>query len=320
MSLTGEVQKRAGDIREAIERIAQKNLAGLDGMPLGTKKIMGYVCAINTDGDLAGTVDVQEFNIEPGETETQGIGCHQGVLLSAIQNNEDGFLIVPQLYSDVVIVQNPFDGKEYVIMYSHAKKMQFLTHSTKTDDDGEIQIGVTEVEDFVETDDGLDKDFNELEPTKNKTLTKYTSKNIYTQITSPDDEEGFQEETTFEDRMITVGDTKISFDGECFSIITKKSISFQVGENTTIEQVDGKVTITVGDTKITEDQGSVSIETKNCTVKGTQIEVNGTQVKITGGQLTVQGQSGVDMNGPFNPIKACPFSGAPHCGSIVTGT
>lgn len=320
MSLQGEINKYSGEIKRAINQIARQGMSGPNGTPMGTEKIIGYVCAINTEGDLIGTVDVQEYNNNDDDLTFPGAGHHKGVLLSAIQNNQEGYLIVPQLFSEVVIVKNPYDGQEYVIMYSHAKKMQFLTHSTKTDDDGEIQIGVTEVEDFVETDDGLDKDFNELEPTKNKTLTKYTSKNIYTQITSPDDEEGFQEETTFEDRMITVGDTKISFDGECFSIITKKAISFKVGENTTIEQVDGKVTITVGDTKITEDQGSVSIETKNCTVKGTQIEVNGTQVKITGGQLTVQGQSGVDMNGPFNPIKACPFSGAPHCGSIVTGT
>ena len=320
MSLTGEIHKKSGEIREAVNKIAKMGLIGLDGMPIGTKKIMGYVCAINIEGDFAGTIDVQEFNYEPDEYATQGVGFHKGVFLSAIQDNTDGVLIVPQLYSEVVIVQNPYDGKEYVLMYSHAKKIQWQAHSNESDDGGEIVIGVTEVEDFVETDDGLDKDFNELEPTKNKTLTRYTSKEITTQITSPDDEEGFQESTTFEDRMIKVGDTEIYLDGENVTIKTTKLVSFKVGDNTTIQQEDGKVTITVGSTTITEEDGKVNINTQNCNVKGNQIEVNGTQVKITGGQLTVQGQSGVDMNGPFNPIKACPFSGAPHCGSIVTGT
>ena len=56
------------------------------------------------------------------------------------------------------------------------------------------------------------------------------------------------------------------------------------------------------------------------------IEVNGNatinspKVKITGGELEVTGTSNNDMSGPFNCIPTCPFSGAPHSGSKVTGT
>lgn len=296
MSLTGEINKISGDVRRAVSAIAKQGVVGLDGLPRGTKKIVGYVCAINEEGELAGTVDVQEFNYEPDEYSYQGAGHHKGVLLSAIQDNDKGYLIVPMLYSEVVIVQNPHDGHEYVLMYSHAQKIKLLTNSLKGDDDGLIELGVTEVEKFVETDDGLDKDFDELEPTKNKTSTTYTATTITDQITSPDDEEGFKQEKTVEHKIITVGNTKIIVDGQNVSIETSGKVEFKVGGSTITEQ-DGKIV-----------------------VKGDDITVNGSKVTITGGQLTTKGASNTDLNGPFNAIKACPFSGAPHCGSQVSGT
>ncbi len=303
MSLTGEINKVSGDFRRAVGQMARQGIVGLDGSPRGTKKIIGYVCAINEDGELAGTVDVQEFNYEPDEYSTPGVGHHKGVFLSAIQDNQKGYLIVPMLYSEVVIVQNPTDGHEYVLMYSHAQKIKMLTNSLKGDDDGLVEIGVTEVEKFVETDDGLDKDFDELEPTKNQTNTQYTSTSITDQIISPDDTEGFKQEKTVEHKIITVGNTKITIDGKNVSIETSGKVSFKVGSST-----------------ITEEDGKVKIETQNCEVKGNDIKVDGSTVTITGGTLKTQGASNTDLNGPFNAIKACPFSGAPHCGSQVSGT
>lgn len=259
---------------------------------------------------MAGTIDVQEFNYEPDEYPIMGTGHHEGVLLSAIQDNSDGVLIVPMLYSEVVIVQNPTDGQEYVIMYSHAKRIQMLAHSLEGEDDGVIEIGVTETEKLVETDDGLDKDYYELEPTKNKTNTKYTCTTITDQIISPDDEEGFKEEKTVEHKIITVGDTKITIDGENVMIETSGKVSFQVG-GTTITEEDGSVNIKTDKAKI---------ETSSCEIKGSDVKVDGTSVTITGGTLKTKGVSATDLNGPFNAIKVCPFSGAPHCGSSVSGT
>lgn len=303
MSLSGKINKISGDVRRAIGQIAKHEMVDLTGVPRGTRKIIGYVCAINEEGELAGTVDVQEFNYEPDEYSIQGTGHHKGVFLSAIQDNENGYLIVPMLYSEVVIVQNPIDGHEYVMMYSHAQKIKLLTNSLKSNNDGMIAIGVTEVEDFIETDDGLDKDFDELESTKNKTNTQYTATSIIDQITSPNDEEGFKQEKTVEHKIITVGDTKITIVGENVSIETSGKVSFKVGGST-----------------ITEEDGKVNIETQNCVVKGNDIKVDGKTVTITGGTLKTQGASSTDLNGPFNAIKVCPFSGAPHCGSQVSGT
>lgn len=310
MSLKGGINKYSGDVRRSISQMARQGMTGPDGAVRGTKKIIGYVCAIHEEGDLAGTIDVQEFNYEPDEYPIMGTGHHEGVLLSAIQDNSNGVLIVPMLYSEVVIVQNPTDGQEYVIMYSHAKRIQMLVHSLEGEDDGVIEIGVTETEKLVETDDGLDKDYYELEPTKNKTNTKYTCTTITDQIISPDDEEGFKEEKTVEHKIITVGDTKITIDGENVMIETSGKVSFQVG-STTITEEDGSVNIKTDKAKI---------ETSSCEIKGSDVKVDGTSVTITGGTLKTKGVAATDLNGPFNAIKVCPFSGAPHCGSSVSGT
>lgn len=313
MSILGEAHKHSPQLRDALTKIARSTMTGRDGMPLGTKKVIGYVCNIHTEGELAGTVDVQEYNCDPDEYRMEGVGHHEGVLLSAIQNNEAGYLIVPMLFSDVVLIQNPYDGQEYVIMYSHAKKMQLTTQSLKSEDDGEVKIGVTEVEDFVESPDGgQEKDYNELQPTKNAAHTTYTSKSITDKVTSPNDEKGFEETKTSAQKTIKVGDTEITIDGQNLTIKTSSLMSFQIG-NAKITQEDGKVSIEVGGTTITEDSGNVQIDTQNCQIKGSS-------VTITGGTLKVQGQSSTDLMGPFNAIKACPFSGAPHCGSTVAGT
>ena len=310
MSISHEAHKIAGDVRRAISAIAQKGTMGLDGALRGTRKIVGYVCAIHEEGELAGTIDVQEYNYEPGEYQVEGVRNHKGVLLSAIQDNSEGVLIVPMMFSEVVIVQNPTDGHEYVLMYSHAKRIQLKAHE-------DIEIGVTEVEDFIETDNGLEKDFDELEPTKNKTSTIYTATSITDQIVSPDDEVGFKEEKTVEHKVITVGNTIITIDGENVTIETSGQVAYKIGE-TTITQQDGTITLKSDDVKV---------ECTNCEVKGDNVKVDasdvnvkGTTITLTGGTLKTKGQSSTDLQGPFNSIKVCPFSGAPHCGSSVSGT
>lgn len=300
----------AGDVLRSIEQIASSSMQDNDGTVRGTKKIFGYVCAINTEGELAGTVDVQEFNYEPGEYSKPGAGHHRGVLLSAIQDNQSGFLIVPMLYSEVVIVQNSLDGTEYVIMYSHAKKMQLLISSVEDDKDSSISIGVTEVKNFVETDDGLEMDYFELEKTQNATNTTYTASSIVDNIVSPDDSKGYREERTAEHKVITVKNTTITIDGENISIETSGKVKFKIG-STTVTHQDGQINIKAD---------NVKLESTNCELKGDNVKVEGANVTITGGNLKTQGMSSADLNGPFNAVKVCPFSGAPHCGSMVSGT
>lgn len=325
MSLQGQVNKISGDFRRAVESMAMARLTGPDGAVRGTRKIVGYVCNIHEDGDLKGTIDVQEYNFEAGEYKNyEGARHHEGVLLSAIQDNTDGVFIVPMLYSEVVIVQNPLDGLEYVLMYSHAKRIQMQARSTEGEEGSEISIGVTEVEQFNESDDGIENDFNELEPTKNKTITKYTATSITDQVTSPDDEVGLTQEKTAASKTIKVGNTTITIDGENVTIETSGQVSFKIG-GTEITNSDGEITvktdtINVESSDCTVKTDTCKVEASDCAIKSDTCKVDGSDVTITGGNLTVKGTSNTDLMGPFNAIKACPFSGAPHCGSKVSGT
>ena len=71
-------------------------------------------------------------------------------------------------------------------------------------------------------------------------------------------------------------------------------------------EVSGDVSVKISGNANIDVSGSVTLKSPDTT--------------ITGGKLTTKGQANTDMTGPYNPIKTCPFTGAPHCGSIVTGT
>lgn len=74
---------------------------------------------------------------------------------------------------------------------------------------------------------------------------------------------------------------------------------------------------------------NVSIEAKKeLSAKGDTVKVDGAKsmtlnsadAKITGGKLTVQGTVAPSGSGPFCGIPACLFTGAPQCGTMVSGT
>ena len=68
------------------------------------------------------------------------------------------------------------------------------------------------------------------------------------------------------------------------------------------------------------DASSVEVKGNSVNIDSSSVEIKGSSVTVTGGTLKAKGQSSTDLQGPFNPIKVCPFSGAPHCGSTVAGT
>lgn len=262
----------AGPLSEFVDAISGSTLKGFvnrHGTLAGTEKLVGYVCAIHGDDDedetLRGTVDVQEYNYKAEEYNDNAVGYHEGVLLSAIEDNKNGYRIIPCMYSEVIIMKDPHSLREYVAFFSHAKVIDLNAHE-------EVNLNVTEYEDFVETgDEGIEKDYNELEEKGNKTTEKHTFSEITKTVISKSSEN--KDEMLADKRTFTVGDTTITFDGKTVHI---KSSS--------------KVTVEAGD------------------------------VTITGGKLNTKGMSNTDLNGPFNAVKVCPFSGAPHCGSQVSGT
>ncbi len=63
-----------------------------------------------------------------------------------------------------------------------------------------------------------------------------------------------------------------------------------------------------------ESDGNVEITSKK------EMTLKAQTTKLTGGQLECNGTASPSGSGPFCAIPVCPFSGAPQCGSQVSGT
>lgn len=178
MGMKERLAPMMSDFQNGIRKAALSGMVDESGNIAGTSKVFGYVCNIHTDDEpeFGGTVDVQEYNYD-GTEEGNRVGFHEGVRLSAIQNNKDGYRIIPQLYSDVVITQDPSTLEEYVIMYSHINIAQIVSCE-------KVVVGVTEREKPVETENGLEKDYDELKETGAKSSTTYQSGMIKNSVSS----------------------------------------------------------------------------------------------------------------------------------------
>ena len=165
-------------IYDAIRQIAFHKLVNpRNNVIKNTAKISGFVVKIHTDGELCGTVDVQEYThtLTDKQAIDDGlpVGLHEGVYLSAIQNNENGLVVIPYLYSDVVITTDPETLREYVIQYSHADTIQVDAHN-------KVIIGATETKEWEDSEDAPDVD--ELEKTGVHAHTTYTPVSILSEV------------------------------------------------------------------------------------------------------------------------------------------
>lgn len=173
-------------ICDAIRAIALKGVVNRQtGTIKGTSKVTGYVAKVHTeeDDELFGTIDVQEYpDWAVEESEEAPIGYHEGVLLTAIQNDMNGYVIIPKLYSDVLVSKDPETGNEYVTMFSHVDLIQLDSHEN-------ISIGVREREEY-KPDDEEAPDIHELELTGVQSNTTFTKESVVTIInTKKDDDE-----------------------------------------------------------------------------------------------------------------------------------
>lgn len=190
-------------IRETIQKISRHGLVNpVTGVVKGTNKITGYVAKIHTDGDLAGTIDVQEFTtLSMDDNDNVQIGYHEGVYLSAIQDNSKGLLIVPKMYSEVTISIDPDTHTEYVTMFSHVDIIQLDSHDT-------ITVGVTERK---ELDKGEDTpDIQDLEETGVFSKTTYLKDSITTEVQGEDDANHTKHVMDSEKVETVIGDDKSS--------------------------------------------------------------------------------------------------------------
>lgn len=171
-------------IYEAIRQIALHKIANPRTKVIrNTEKVSGYVVKLHTNesDELFGTVDVQEYVSEEADGQAikdgLAVGLHEGVYLSAIQNNENGMVVVPYLYSDVVITTDPDTLKEYVIQYSHADSIQLDAHN-------KVVVGATETKEWEESDDSPDVD--QLEKTGVHAHTTYSPVSAFTEVGKSD--------------------------------------------------------------------------------------------------------------------------------------
>jgi hypothetical protein len=273
----GDMMGAANSFAQAIQTIAKKGLTDRHGRPLYTGRISGYVCNVYPEGDeWEGTIDVQEFGKydDFSESGAVAVGLHEHVRISAIQNNKTGYLLVPQMYSEVVIVQDPSTQEEYVIAFSHVDVIQIQSHQ-------KVSIGVSETKEFEEDKDD-DKDFDNLEQTGSSAHTFY-DKDTICELVTEHDKEG-DEPDKVQDGTVSRTVTKDGITervGEKTSIITENTKrTLQIGENLTITlDGSGKVEINANGTELTIDNKGQSVKIGGS--DSAQISVN------SGGNVTI---------------------------------
>ena len=172
MSLRGGINKEIAGFNRAMKSAVLSGMLDRNGGIHGTGKMLGYVCGVHLDDEedetLRWTVDVQEYNDVDNETEQlDGIGVHYGVLLDGLNKRCCGRRIVPLLYSDVVVVKDPYTKAEYIAAYTDVAEYQVSSHEKTI-------IGVRAHEPFSETDEGVEKDYYELDETGENSETTYT--------------------------------------------------------------------------------------------------------------------------------------------------
>lgn len=235
-------------IREAIRAIALKGLVNRQtGAVRGTSKVTGFVAKIHTDesDELFGTVDVQEYaDWSIAESEEAKIGYHEGVLLTAIQKDNQGYIIIPKLYSDVLVSKDPETSNEYVTMFSHVDLIQLDSHE-------KISIGVREREEYKPDDEDA-PDIHELELTGVQTNTLYEKDKISTTVQG--EEGGNKVFQIIDSTQIAqvIGDNKTS--------LTMTQDGLNVTHDKTKLDLNGsEATLTMGKSKVKAIDGTVYV-------------------------------------------------------------
>lgn len=297
-------------IREAIRKIAWKGMVSQStGAINGTGKVTGYVAKIHTDDELAGTIDVQEYvQLAVEETEETKQGYHEGVLLSAIQDNSKGLVIIPKMYSDVIVSQDPETGAEYVTMYSHVDVIQLDAHET-------ITVGVKEREAFDESDEES-PDVDELEETGVFTKTTYTKDSITSEVHKSKDADASTETLTGEKYELSVDDGKTteSLDKDKFNLSVSEGSTTISADKDQIDMKRENAEVTIKSDKAVAKVGGSSVAVKDGTVyvgseSGTDNAVLGQQLaSILSDFLQYMGQvMTTTMMGPQPPINVASF-------------
>ena len=278
-------------IREAIKKIAWRGMVNHDtGAVLGTGKITGYVAKINTEGDLAGTIDVQEYVSLPVDDNGTKMGYHEGVRLSAIQDNSNGYVVIPKMYSDVIVSEDPETGVEYVSMFSHVDMIQLDSHES-------VVVEVKEREEFDEMDEEA-PDVQDLEETGVMSKTTYLKDSVTTEVHNAKDSHASASTLTGEKLTVSVDDEQTTLEMDATQIHTKR-------ENAESTMTSDQIVDKVGSSSVTIEDGVVHLGNTS----GTDNAVLGTELAaILSDFLSYMGQMmTTTMMGPQPPINMSSF-------------
>lgn len=244
-------------IVDAIRKIALQGIADPDkNVVFGAKRVTGYVAKVNDNK----TVDVQEYLDVEANSNGVKEGYHEGVWLSALESNPNGYLIVPKLYSEVVIAKDPVTLTEYVVMYSHVDIIQLEASETVT-------VGVVEREELNLNDDGS-PDVDELEATGVYGKTSYSKDEVRTEAV--DEENGLSGRTTHTKDEVK---TEVVDDGGKSTTLDMKSNSLDIevsdGDESTMHMDKSKIELERGKSKTTLKDSENTMENGNEKVKVT---------------------------------------------------
>lgn len=236
-------------IKKAIRHISLRGYVNQStGAIKDLARITGFVAKIHEDesDELYGTIDVQEFDTHDFIQEENGIkyGYHEGVLLSALQNNKEGYLIVPKLHSEVTIALDPESQKEYVVMFSHVDLIQLDAHET-------ISIGVRERKEFDDDEDG--PDVHELEPTGVKTNIHLSKDTITTTVNADGSDMNTVVQVLNEEGL-----RQVVGDNASCQTITKDEIILEHNA-ASVALDDSQAAVTMGSSSVTVEDGTVYV-------------------------------------------------------------
>lgn len=235
-------------IREAVRVLALKGVVNRNGVVKDTGKVTGFVKKIHTDenDELFGTIDVQEYaDWVVSETEEQRLGYHEGVLLTAIQNDMNGYIIIPKLYSEVILSKDPETGNEYVSMFSHVDLIQLDSHER-------ISIGVREREEY-NLDDENAPDIQDLALTGVQTNTTYEKDRIITSVNSGSDAVTQTIDSTQIAQVIGDSKTQSVLNQNEYRVEHNQGVLNITDDESTITQGESKVKVTDGVTYVGND-------------------------------------------------------------------
>jgi hypothetical protein len=248
-------------IRESIQRIALHGIVNpATGAVKDSARITGYVVKVHTEGDLAGTVDVQEYSSFATATdESIKVGLHEGVYLSAIQDNSKGMVIIPKLYSEVTVTADPDTRTEYVSMFSHVDIIQMDSYEKAV-------IGVTEREEYVPDDEDA-PDVEELEATGVFSRTTYLKDSVVSEVQGEADGDRVQQDIRDKEYSVAVGKDKSSL------LVDQEKIQLKHNKATAVLGEDSAV--------IKHDSSSVTVKS-NTVYLGSE---SGVDDAVLGGEL-----------------------------------